>query len=96
MAVSRMVLLLFLTAQAWDGVFTYAAVSTHGLAAEGNVLLATWMAMAGLAPALVAAKLGAACCGLLLYSRRLHVVLAGLTLLYAAYAIGPWMLIFHR
>ena len=33
-------LLLFLTAQGLDGLFTYAAVNAYGLHAEGNVLIA--------------------------------------------------------
>ena len=89
-------LLLFLVAQGWDGVFTYIAVGAHGLAAEGNVLLATWMALVGPAPALLGAKLLAVSCGVLLYALGVHRVLAGLTILYAVGAIGPWILIFHN
>jgi hypothetical protein len=89
---ARMVLLLFLVAQFWDGLFTWVAVDSHGIAAEGNVILASWMLLAGPAPTLLAAKLGAAAGGVLLYTRGVHGVLAGLTALYAVGAIGPWLL----
>ena len=94
MKVSRLVLLLFLTAQACDGIFTYVAVDAYGVAAEGNVLLATWMALIGPTPALVGAKLLATLCGILLYVRGVHRTLALLTLIYAVGAVGPWMLLF--
>jgi hypothetical protein len=94
MQMSRLVLLLFLTAQACDGIFTYAAVHTYGLAAEGNLLLATWMALVGPTPALIGAKVLAMGCGVLLYIRGIHRTLALLTAVYAVGAVGPWMLVF--
>jgi hypothetical protein len=57
---SRMVLGLFLLAQACDGIFTYVAVRSDGIAAEGNMLLATWMTLVGPAPTLLGAKMLAA------------------------------------
>ena len=95
MRLSRLVLLVFLAAQLLDGVFTYVAVDAHGLGAEGNALLAWWMAVAGPAPTLLAAKLGAAAGGVLLYVRGVHGALAGLTVLYALGAIGPWLAIYR-
>jgi hypothetical protein len=89
---ARIVLLLFLAAQLGDGILTWIAVDSHGVAAEGNWILATWMLLAGPAPALLAAKLGAAAGGVLLYVRGVHGVLAGLTLFYAVGAIGPWLI----
>ncbi len=56
MVVSRVMLLLFLTAQGFDGLFTYTAVHAYGLHAEGNMLIATWMALVGPAAALFGAK----------------------------------------
>lgn len=94
MAARRIVLGLFLAAQGWDGIFTYVAIGVHGPGAEGNMILATWMAIVGPASALLAAKLGAAACGILLYALGVHRALAALTLLYTVGAIGPWMLIF--
>jgi hypothetical protein len=90
---TRLVLLLFLTAQACDGLFTYVAVSAFGLAAEGNVLMATWMALVGPAAALLGAKALAAACGVLLYIKGVHRTLALLTLFYALGAVGPWMVV---
>ena len=93
MVASRVILLLFLAAQACDGVFTYTAVRTHGLAAEGNMLLATWMALVGPAPALVGAKALAGACGVLLYLKGVHKTLALLTAFYALGAVGPWLVV---
>jgi hypothetical protein len=89
---ARIVLLLFLITQLCDGIFTWVAVDSHGVAAEGNWILASWMLLAGPAPTLLAAKLGAAAGGVLLYVRGVHGVLAGLTLFYAVGAIGPWLM----
>lgn len=91
MRLSRLVLLLFIAAQVWDGIFTWVAVDVHGLTAEGNAILSTWMALAGPAPTLVAAKSIAMAGGVLLYVRGIHGILAGLTVIYAFAAIGPWM-----
>jgi hypothetical protein len=88
-----MVLLLFLIAQVCDGLLTYVAVSAFGPAAEGNVLLVTWMGLVGPAPALLGAKVLAAACGVLLYVKGIHRTLALLTLLYAVGAVGPWVLV---
>ena len=94
MRVTRLVLLAFLLAQVCDGIFTYLAVRSDGIAAEGNMLLATWMALVGPAPTLFGAKCLAAACGVLLYARGVHRVLAALTIFYAVSAVGPWILIF--
>ncbi len=91
MRLSRLVLLLFIAAQFWDGIFTWVAVDVHGLSAEGNAILSTWMALLGPAPTLLAAKIGAVAGGVLLYKRGVHGVLAGLTVIYALVAIGPWL-----
>ena len=94
MAVSRVMLLLFLTAQGFDGLFTYTAGHAYGLNAEGNVLIATWMALVGPAAALFGAKTVAAACGILLYTRGLHRTLSLLTMIYVIGAIGPWMMVY--
>ena len=95
MQASRAVLCLFLLTQAGDGLFTYAAVRAYGVAAEGNVVLATWMTLVGPFPALFAAKLLAAAGGVLLYTRGVHRTLAILTLFYVLGAIGPWIMVFQ-
>ncbi len=92
MSSPRVVLLLFLSAQVCDGLFTYAAVHAEGIIAEGNLLLATWMSLIGVGPALLGAKLMAAVCGVILYARGVHGALALLTLFYAFAAVGPWMI----
>jgi len=94
MVVSRVMLLLFLTAQGFDGLFTYTAVHAYGLTAEGNFLIATWMALVGPAAALFGAKTVAAACGILLYARGLHRTLSLLTMIYVIGAIGPWMMVY--
>ena len=91
---SRLMLLLFLTAQGFDGLFTYIAVHAYGLHAEGNVLIATWMGLVGPGAALFGAKAVAGACGLLLYARGLHRTLSLLTVLYVIGAIGPWLIVY--
>jgi hypothetical protein len=95
MIASRAVLWLFLLVQACDGLFTYSAVRAYGIAAEGNMVLATWMALVGPFPTLFVAKLVAMLGGVLLYTRGVHRTLAALTLLYVLGAIGPWILVFQ-
>jgi hypothetical protein len=92
----RVILLVFLVLQVFDGVLTYVAVAWLGIVGEGNVLLATAMHLAGAGPALLGAKTLASVCGMLLYSRGFYVVLAVLTGLYLVAAITPWLMIFHR
>jgi len=96
MVLSRIMLLLFLTAQGFDGLFTYTAVSAYGLHAEGNVLIATWMALVGPAAALFGAKTVAVACGIFLYGRGMHRTLSLLTVIYIVGAIGPWLMVFVR
>jgi Domain of unknown function (DUF5658) len=96
MVLSRVMLLLFLVAQGFDGLFTYAAVHAYGMHAEGNILIATWMALVGPTLALFGAKVVAAGCGVLLYMRGMHRTLSLLTALYVIAAIGPWIVVFLR
>jgi hypothetical protein len=96
MVVSRVMLLLFLAAQGFDGLFTYTAVHAYGLHAEGNFLIATWIALVGPAAALFGAKTVASACGVLLYSRGMHRTLSLLTVVYGVGAIGPWLMVFVR
>ena len=95
MMTTRAVLFLFLLTQAGDGLLTYAAVRTYGIAAEGNIVLATWMALVGPFPTLFVAKLVAAGGGVLLYARGIHRTLALLTILYVVGAIAPWIVVFQ-
>ncbi len=95
MRVSRLVLLLFLVAQLFDGLFTYVAVSAVGIHAEGNIFLAGWMDLVGPGPTLLAAKLVAATAGIFVYYRGMHRLLAGLTALYGLVAIGSWLVVYR-
>lgn len=94
-SVPRVILLLFLVAQAYDGLFTYVAVSAVGIEAEGNVLLATCMSLLGPGPVLITAKLVAALAGIFVYAHGLHRLLAGLTTFYALGAIAPWLFVYQ-
>jgi hypothetical protein len=47
----RLWLAIFIVLQLTDGVLTYAAVDLYGATAEGNPILATWILIAGAAPA---------------------------------------------
>jgi Domain of unknown function (DUF5658) len=96
MVLSRVTLALFLAAQGFDGLFTYTAVHAYGLHAEGNVLVATWMALVGPAAALFGAKTVASACGILLYLRGMHRTLSLLTVFYGLGAIVPWLVVFGR
>ena len=96
MVTPQLIVAIFLLAQAWDGVLTYAAVVMFGSSAEGNPLLATWMHLVGPTTAIVSAKLFASACGVLLHCLGAHRVLFGLTVLYAAVAIGPWLGVFYN
>jgi len=50
----------------------------------------------GAGPALILAKAVAIAAGAFVYHRGLHGLLAGLTVLYAAVAIGPWIYVYAR
>ena len=91
----RLILIVFLLTQVFDGMLTYIAVVWLGVVGEGNMLLAAAMRTAGAGPALLGAKGLAAGCGLLLYTRGLHGVLGALTGLYLLAAIAPWLLVFY-
>ena len=95
MVTRHLIVAVFLIAQAWDGLLTYAAVQLFGISAEGNPLLAIWMTLVGPESAIIGAKLMASACGILLHCLHIDRVLLGLTVLYAVAAIGPWLAIFH-
>lgn len=91
----QLIIAIFLVAQAWDGLLTYAAVMLFGISAEGNPLLATWMTLVGPERAIVGAKLLASGCGVLLHCLGVDRALAALTALYGVAAIGPWLAVFR-
>lgn len=88
------VLVVFLLAQCFDGVFTYVGVVTFGVSIEANPVLVTLMAALGQGPALMAAKLLASALGICLHLREVHGAIALLTLFYLVAAIVPWTVIF--
>ena len=87
------VLGVFLVAQVFDGLLTYRGVSTLGVAAEANLLLATSMEAIGAARALLSAKLLASACGYILFCGGFHRLLAVAAGLYVGVAVVPWLTI---
>lgn len=85
----NLVIVLFLIAQALDGIFTYLGIRAFGLS-EGNPLIAYSFRHAGVGPGLTAAKMLAVGCSMLLHLFGLHRTLGVLTLLYLSLAILPW------
>jgi uncharacterized membrane protein len=88
------VLVVFLLAQCFDGVFTYVGVRTFGVSIEANPVLVMLMAALGQGPALMAAKVLASALGICLHLREVHGAIALLTLFYLVAAIVPWSIIF--
>lgn len=84
-------IVLFFTAQVMDGVLTYLGVVRFGPGVEANPLLAWMMAACGTGAALAAAKATAVGFGAMLHLLQVHVVVAALTAIYLAAAIGPWL-----
>jgi hypothetical protein len=83
-------LLLFLIAQAGDGVLTYVGVTVYGSQMEGNPLLRWLMSAVGEGPALTAAKLTACGFGIALHVFAVHKTVAALTTFYFLVAVLPW------
>lgn len=84
------VLVLFLLAQCFDGVFTYVGVVSFGLHIEANPVIAMLMAAFGHGPALAGAKIVAGTLGICLHVREVHGAVAALTAFYLVAAIAPW------
>ncbi len=86
-------LIVFLLAQASDGVLTYIGVSMYGPHIEGNPLIAWLMSAMGEGPALATAKLTAGFFGIALHLSAVHKAVALLAGFYVAVAIIPWVAI---
>jgi len=84
-------LLVFLLAQASDGVLTYVGVSIYGLHAEGNPIIGWLMTAMGQGPALATAKLTAGFFGIVLHLSSVHKAVALLAAFYLAVAVVPWV-----
>jgi hypothetical protein len=90
------VLVVFLLAQCFDGVFTYVGVTSFGLGVEANPLVATLMASIGHGPGLMTAKGIAIAFGIALHVRQVHGAVALLAGFYVLVALLPWMAILFR
>jgi uncharacterized membrane protein len=84
------VIVLFLLAQAADGVMTYVGVTTLGVHLEANPLLASLMNAFGQGTAVAVAKIVASGLGISLHLIGVHGILAVLTGIYLLAAILPW------
>jgi hypothetical protein len=87
------ILVVFLLAQCFDGVFTYVGVLSFGLSIEANPLIAGLMNTFGHGVALTGAKLTAAALGICLHLRQIHSAVAILAAFYIVVAIVPWVMI---
>jgi uncharacterized membrane protein len=86
---------LFLIAQALDGVLTYIGVTVMGLHMEANPLLAYLMGTMGCGAALASAKLVASLFGIVLHLSSVHRVVAALAVFYLAVAVLPWFALLY-
>ena len=82
--------LVFLLAQASDGVLTYLGVVIYGPTVEGNPLIGWLMASMGDGPGLAAAKVTAGSFGIALHLSGVHKAVAVLAAFYIVVAIIPW------
>ena len=86
-------LVVFLLAQAFDGVLTYVGVSTYGLHMEGNPFIGWLMSAMGEGAGLATAKLAAGFFGIALHLSAVHKAVAVLAVFYVAVAVLPWLAI---
>jgi hypothetical protein len=84
----------FLVVQCLDGVLTYLGVTIWGIGIEANPLISSAVSTAGLGVGLCGAKLVAVGFGIILHLRRVHNLVALLTLIYLGIAILPWTAVF--
>lgn len=84
------VIVLFLFAQAADGVMTYVGITTFGVRLEANPLLLSLMTLFGPGAAVAGAKIVAAGLGMSLHLIGVHRILAVLTGVYFLAALIPW------
>ena len=87
------IVIVFLLAQCFDGVFTYVGVVSFGMSIEANPLIATLMAHLRSRRGLTGAKLVAAALGICLHLRQIHSAVAVLAGFYIVVAIVPWVVI---
>jgi uncharacterized membrane protein len=87
----NIVVIVFLIAQACDGVLTYIGVSQYGLSIEGNPLLGWLMGTMGEGLALAATKMTAGAFGIALHLAAVHRLVAALAGFYLLVAVLPWI-----
>jgi hypothetical protein len=86
--------ILFIVVQCLDGAMTYLGVHTWGVGIEANPLVSSALSYAGVGTGLAATKAFAVALGMLLHLRRVHLVVALLSVFYLAVAILPWAILF--
>jgi hypothetical protein len=86
--------IVFIVVQCLDGALTYLGVHTWGLAIEANPVVSSAVSFAGVGTGLAATKAVAVALGMMLHLRRVHLIVALLSVFYIAVAILPWMALF--
>jgi hypothetical protein len=86
--------LVFLLTQCLDGVFTYLGISIWGPQIEANPLIVSAIDAVGVLGGVSAAKVLAITFGIVLHLRRVHNLVAMLSVVYVAGAILPWTALF--
>lgn len=89
-----LVLALFILTQVLDGALTYWGVTKFGVGVESNTYLLSLMQSIGTGPALLAAKVLAVGCGVVLFSTTSFRVLAVATGWCLGFAVVPWLVLF--
>ena len=85
---------VFLLTQMLDGVFTYLGISIWGPGVEANPLIVSAIGTVGILGGIGAAKIVAITFGIVLHLRRVHNLVAVLTVIYMTGAILPWTAFF--
>jgi hypothetical protein len=86
---------VFLVAQASDGILTYIGVATYGIQMEANPLIVWLMTSMGEGPGLATAKVTAGTFGVILHLTGVHRAVAALAAFYIVVAIIPWMALLY-
>ena len=87
--------IVFLLAQASDGVLTYIGVATYGIEMEANPLLTWLMTSMGEGAGLATAKVTAGFFGVILHLTGVHRAVAALAGFYIVVAIIPWLAVLY-
>ncbi len=87
--------IVFLLAQASDGVLTYIGVATYGIEMEANPLITWLMTWMGEGAGLATAKVTAGLFGIILHLTGVHRAVAALAGFYIVVAIIPWIAVLY-